>query len=71
MIAGHPTTHELHSYRCFLPDLAGFGAARCAGPSDRGHKATSRIATQPLCLHSTPIPGIRPRTSRLETWPSG
>ena len=35
MVARHPTTHVPHSYRCFLPDLAGFRAARCAGPDDR------------------------------------
>jgi hypothetical protein len=24
--------HELNHYRCFLPDLAGFAAARCTKP---------------------------------------
>ncbi len=32
MIAGHPASHKVAHYRCFLPDLAGFVILCCAGP---------------------------------------
>jgi len=39
----HPRHTDVSAYRCFLPDLAGFASACCAGPDHRHHTAAPAL----------------------------
>ena len=51
-----PLRHTgLTTYRCFLPDLTGFMASRCAGPGSHSHLQGPDPKRQTLKQASTPL----------------